>query len=151
MLLFVIIDTFIPRSMHYKYNTCWYRFTFSLPIACLIVEQGTCFGPQEVVPVATTTTDGILLCPGMMSGRHKEDHKNAKNTGTLLAEVYHRLRPKTPYILRFMLLSWFSRAQSSWHDNDIFGFFGDTVWQTSKTPKTIIPWGTISIPEELRS
>ena len=48
----------------------------------LKVEARDMFWTPGDLPVSTVTTDGILLRLGMTSGRHKEGHKNAKNTGT---------------------------------------------------------------------
>lgn len=122
----------MSARLHDKYLLI--LFSVSLPMLHKSGRRGICSGPQGVVPVSTTTTDGILLCLGMTSGRHKEDHKNAKNTGTSW--------------LRFTT-GCSQRQQTSWalcpyHDSQGHGAhhtimtvldFGDKVWQASKHQK----------------
>ena len=70
------------------------------------------------LPVSTVTTDGILLRLGMTSGRHKEGHKNAKNTGTSQLRFTTGYGQRQLYAPTASLKGTERHSSSSSHNND---------------------------------
>lgn len=144
----------MPARLHFKYLLIPGLFIVALPVLPQSGGEGHILDLRVFFPVSTTTTDGILLCLGMTSGRHKEGHKKRQEHKDPLVEVYHRVWPHKAAILSFMSLSWASRAQSGsavarLPVMNALGF-GERVWQKPKNQKLILH-RRISISKDMRS